>query len=380
MTDHDLRDLLHDRVADLDPTRSATEITGVAGAWRAGRRRRRRQTTLVAAGAAVAVAATAGLVQVVGDRTGPGRSPTPPAATAPTTAATSVSTPDARIGGVPLFLAPADDQALPRVTPTRPRLPEEIDLSADAPALAEDPIDHAEAAFAVPELGTTAMLLAEDGTLRSLDLGSGAGLTTALLSPTGRYVLAVRRESLAVVDLESRSLEPRTIQAAPGRGLDAQWSGEFTVAVDDVAYDVRDGSSSPTSPSSSGVPDPGADLGAAAFPVGRRLTAPSTAQVWILHDRLHPDGGQPRLTRVNQVVAVTGQRHGLLGLREPGEETGSVSYPGLQAWLDDDTLLYSAPGSGRLIAWTVGTRDFALATVITGVVDPAQVVASYARE
>ena len=169
MTDHELRDLLHERVADV----GMPDLSEVA--WRRAARIRRRR-------AAVAVAASVALVAVgsfaVAGGPGGGRSTDPvtqlPSPAGPTpsvpTPAGSGAKPDGRYRGWPVYWGPLTSQepTLPRVASPFPRT---VDLSAPAPDVADQPISAALAAYAVLDDagGQRLLLLAPDGSLRSVD-------------------------------------------------------------------------------------------------------------------------------------------------------------------------------------------------------------------
>ena len=171
MTDQTLRDLLEERVADLEPRDLAP------AAWSAGRRSRRRRTTVLVAAAAVVVAAVSGAPALVASRS-PDRAPTgPPGAPSPSaTSATSAGKTDTH-RGVPVTWAPLaeDEGGLPVHTGTA--LPATIDLSPGLPSV--PPGSRAVALF---------QLWDDDGAGRVVvvdDTGGSYGLDARRLEPVG---------------------------------------------------------------------------------------------------------------------------------------------------------------------------------------------------
>lgn len=190
MTDHDLRSLLRDQVADVTTTADLS-----AGAWRTSRGVRRRRTLGVVAGAAAATLLVVGGIAVLGNESDDTPDPAPPSPTPGVN-----TTPDGHFRGAPVYWSPSlpEEADLPVMTEGRPPLPEVIDLSAEATPVEDDPIDRAVAVFGVLD-DTSAirfLLLAPDGTYRTLDL-SDVGpdpivdccerppLRDTMLSPTG---------------------------------------------------------------------------------------------------------------------------------------------------------------------------------------------------
>ncbi len=205
MTDHDLRSLLRDQVADVTTTADLS-----AAAWSTSRGVRRRRALGVVAGAAAATLLVVGGIAVLGNQSAD--SPDP----APSPSPEVNKTPDGHYAGAPVYWSPTqpEEAALPTMTEGRPPLPEVIDLATETSPVEDDPIDRAVAAFGVSGDGDDArlVLLAVDGTYRTLDL-SDVGpdptisccqrppLYDEMLSPTGEYVAFPQIDGLMVYDL-----------------------------------------------------------------------------------------------------------------------------------------------------------------------------------
>ena len=215
MTDHELRDLLHERVADV----GMPDLSEVA--WQRATRIRRRRAVMTVT-AAVAVVAV-GSVAVTG---GPGgHRSTDPVTQLPSPTTTSVPSPppptrtgtqpDGHYRGWPVYWGPpaSQESTLPQVASP---LPSVIDLSAPTTDVATDPIDAALAAYALTDDngGLRLLLLAADGSLRTVDTsrvapfddGAGNDVSVAretLLSPTGKYLAFPQPGSVLVLTLAS---------------------------------------------------------------------------------------------------------------------------------------------------------------------------------
>lgn len=414
MTDHELRDLMHERVADL----TVPDLSG--DAWARASRIRRRRTTGVVAGAvasvavvAVALAGVPGLDRSSAPAPGPAtQRPSPNASTAPTTphsprtpghpapsSGAQATDPDGRFEGWPVYWGPtaAQEDTLPPV-PTP--LPAVIDLSAAAPDLADRPITSALAAYALLDDagGARLLLLAPDGSLRTVDTsrvapyddGAGEDISVAnqyVLSPTGEY-LAFPQPSGRVLVLTLATGEWRTIDTGRGQVVTMQWMGTTdlwfpptTQGGQGALYSVVDG----TRVGSAGVTAPLSPFDPGAGPYGRwRMGPGGTAQAWtgvtglpVVADERTP----------SQVLLVQGDaplRDALLVLgdstspidRERPEECCSVEF-----WLGEHTVVYeSASDPRRLIAWQVGTHGVGVVSTIEGYdADRTTLVSSYAR-
>lgn len=400
MTDHELRELLHDRVADV----GMPDLSEVA--WQRAARIRRRRTA-VAVAAVVAVVATGSVAIAVGADRGGGRS-TGPVTQPPSPTTTSVPTrpthsgaqslsPDGRYRGWPVYWGPLASQE-----PTLPRVaspfPATVDLSAPATDLAGHPISAALAAYAVLDDngGQRLLLLARDGSLRSVDTsrvapyddGSGDDISVAhdsLLSPTGEYLAFPQAGKVLVLTLATG--EWRTVSTGDRPTSTLHWMGNTdlwlpptTQGGDGPMYSVLDGRRSgatnlaaPTGPFRDGAP------------YGRwRMGPGGTAQAW---GRVTGLPLPPSETTPSQVLVVEGDGPAHDALLELGSAPSAQDDVrpdpccAVVFWLDDQSVVYeSQEQPRRLVAWRVGTHDFGFVTSIEGF-DPERelVVSSYAR-
>jgi hypothetical protein len=280
----------------------------------------------------------------------------------------------------------------------RPPLPEVIDLSADAPPVEEDPIDSAVAAFAVSgDSFVRLLLLARDGTYRSLDLSDLEGnpwisccrhvtVFDWALSPTGHYLAFPQSGGFVVYDLVER--EWRQVRTAgDAYATDAAWVGDrelFAPATSGTrrgpVYDVVTGERT----SDSEHVDTGAnELGLErdlSYEFGPARAGPAgTLQSWGSGAALPvPDGAraQPEflVAKVDRttVLAFTGS---------PGGDGRWLQCCPVVGWAADDVAMYESRSSTpRIIAWTVGTHSFEVVSTFTGFTPGEQsYVASYAR-
>lgn len=406
MTDHELRDLLHERVADV----MVPDLSEVA--WRRATRIRRRRAAAVVAASVAVVAVGSLAVAEGGGVPGGGRSsdpmtqlPSPSAPTSPGPAPTgsadagrSGARPDARYRGVAVYWGPAasQEQALPRVASP---FPETVDLSAPAPALADRPITAALAAYALLDDagGTRLLLLAPDGTLRSVDTssvgpyddGAGNDISVAdehVLSPTGEY-LAFPQAAGRVRVLTLATGTWRTIDTGRGQVVTMQWMGDTDLWFPPTTQGGRGSLFSVLDGRRSGATNLAAPAGpfddGAAY--GRWRTGPlGTAQSWgrVTGVPVPPGGTSPA-----QVLLVDGfaPADDALLVLGPAATSGDVPRPDpccdVAFWLDDRTVVYESQGQPRrLVAWRVGTHDVGLVTSLEGVDRTREVlVSSYAR-
>jgi hypothetical protein len=394
MTHDDLRELLRDHVEDV----TGPDLADVAWA-RARRIRRRRAGAAVASVAVVAVLATSALWSPGDDRATEPVAPSPtPAPTVtpepvPGYDTTAGAEPDARVDGWPVFWGPtpAQEAGLPLVDSP---LPTEIGLAAPAAALADDPIDAALAAYAITQADGSLrlLLLAEDGSLRSVDvsdirplLDGGQDVSIAretLLSPTGRFLAFPQDGRIRVLTLATG--EWRTIDTGSAPTTWVTWLG-----VSDLYLPpTRLGGQGPTFSALDGSRTGGSGFFVPAGPVdpavsvalGRYRMGPlGTAQTWSSVDVPLPRAS----LRPGRVVVVEGYRRAddavlVLGetvTEERPEDCCSVSF-----WLDDERVAYeSATEPRRLVAWRVGTHELAVVATLSGVQPGQGVVSSYVR-
>jgi hypothetical protein len=383
MTDHDLRDLLREQVADVTTTADLS-----AAAWSTSRAARRRRTLGVVAGATAATLLVIGGIAVIGNRS----SDTPDPAPAPDPNPTA----DGHFRGAPVYWSPTrpEEADLPLMTSGRPPLPEVIDLSADAAPVEEDPIDRAEAAFGVVDDSTDVrlLLLATDGTYRTLDLSDvGADPTIScclrapvydwMLSPTGEYVAFPQIDSVLVYDLPRR--EWRTIETDSDTT-----NGVWVTDTDLYLSPFSDGGRGPVydvvTGEQSGMVDvdPGGnelDLEKnKSYQFGVARTGPdgvlqswgSGAHLPVPDDRIRPE-----------FLVATGDRTTILSFSgTPGGDGRWLQCCPAVGWAADDVAMYeSRSGTPRIIAWTIGTHTFETVSTITGLEPGEQAyVGSYA--
>lgn len=408
MTDQELRDLMHAHADEITLGRDLA-----APAWRTGRRTRRRRAVVSTGAAALAVAAVVGGVGVL-ERPGgtaPAQTPGTPSVpvkpsesvdAGPTTAPGSTR-PDARIGDTRVFLAPSaeDPAALPLQREGRPPLPDSIDLGVDAPSVTEAPIRYAEGALAVrgPDAEPRVLLLAPDGTLRSLDvsrldLGDGAPpVHDAMLSPTGRYLAFPQPGSVATYDVARDAWGSFPVEALLTPRPLLGWLGDTDLWMrspggEGPTFDVRTGQRSggaamdPARDARQALPEP-ASLGryrmgpfgtAQAFGLQRPPVDDSTAEAYL--------GQRPEL-----VVAASGNGREADALwvgdaadRAPG---CAVSSWGEGEGVGKGVLVYECAPEGastaHLLSWTVGTHRVERVMEVTGVPEDGLLVTSWAR-
>jgi hypothetical protein len=374
MTDHDLRSLLRDQVADVTTTADLS-----AGAWRTSRGVRRRRTLGVVAGAAAATLLVVGGIAVLGNESDDTPDPAPPSPTPGVN-----TTPDGHFRGAPVYWSPSlpEEADLPVMTEGRPPLPEVIDLSAEATPVEDDPIDRAVAVFGVLD-DTSAirfLLLAPDGTYRTLDL-SDVGpdpivsccerppLRDTMLSPTGEYVLFPQLNSVLVYDLPQR--EWRTIETGDADATNAQWSGPRAIHVarftggSGPVFDVVTGEGGFVTDFDLGAND--LDLEEdQSYRFGPARIGPDfrVLQSWGSGAKLPVPDNRPR----PEFLVVDKARTWILSFTgSPGGDDRWLQCCPVVGWAGDDVALYeSRSGTPRIIAWTVGTHRFETVSTITG--------------
>ncbi len=374
MSEQRLRELLHESVQH----ESGPDLADAA--WERAQRSRRRSRFAVVAGSVAAVVVLVGGFSVLQR---PDSVPRP----MPAPGANSQSgSPDADLDGTPVWWAPAgaDEAALPAIDRSLTRLPETIDLSADAPDIAATPLDQALAAFAVlDDEGVQRLLLVgTDGSYRALDV-SGLDQVTkpngyrldpesvSMLSPDGRTLLFPQDGHLELYELPSN--EWRRVETGSRVTAFATWVSSEQIHLPRTSA----GGSGPVldldghlvgsmdlHPVTQGLP-----LGQAE-PFGLMRANPErsvVAQSWSVgaHAPAPPDAFQDP-----EVLVVTPGDPSLI-LALPGSSSGQPvrwkqCCPAV-GWLDDDTVVYeSRKAVPQLIAWRIGTHDFHTVTTITG--------------
>ncbi len=386
MTDT-FHELLRESVAEV-------EMPDVAdAAWLAGARARRRRTTTALAGVVGAVLAGSSVVWLAdhdsrAGSVGPGPAPR---VTSTPSGAPGGNTPDASRHGVRYWWGPDLDQE--SRLPAQPGpLPAHIDVGATAPDLATHPVLIATAAFAVfDDRGVTRLVvLAPDGTLRSLDVSrlnkvtkaNGYRLapeTPSMLSPSGQYLMFPQDGSVLVYTL--RTGVWTTVHTGNA------WTNDVTWLTDSSFFLPQHGPGTPGP--SYGVQ--GARLGTASPPgpaasqtlarseaYGLRQVGPgSTAQSYYLGPQLP----RPSDTVSGQGIVSTDITGAVSDVLEVGGSGRWKNCCAAIGWLDDGTVVYESVGPvTRLIAWRVGTHDFGQVATITGVTAGREFyVSSWAR-
>lgn len=407
MTDHELRDLLHERVADV----TMPDLSGAA--WERARRIRRRRTSGAVAGAVAAVAVVA--VVVAGgsgtDRsTGPGPASRLPSPTGPTAASSAPvrpgplpgaedTEPDGHFRGFRVYWGPlvSQEETLARIASP---FPETIDLSASAPGLDASPISEALAAYALlgRDGGTRLLLLAPDGSLRTVDTsrvapyddGSGDDISVgheSLLSPTGEYLAFPQAGHVLVLTLANG--EWRTVDTGQAPTTTLHWLGSTDLWLPPTSqggrglmYSVLDGRRSGVT----NMTAPSDPLGPGSGPQYRwRMGPGGWAQGWTGVSGLPVPGDEVTPSQVLRVDGDSPGRDALLVLgsssQEPARDVRPDHCCGVAFWLDGGTVVYESQAQPRrLVAWQVGTHALGWVAAIEGV-DPDRevLVSSYAR-
>ena len=344
MTTQRLRDLLDERVADID----GPDLAGPA--WQRADGVRRRRRTVAVGAAAVAMVAVAGTLAVVDQRDPGERSPSgrPTSTSTPATPEPAPATPRATLAGefrgAPFWWAPpaALDADLPVLQV--PGLPEELSMGT-AP-YAGNPPDHVDAVFG---MGKQQYLLFSDEHFTSVDLSGRLGpvadeggnefspLGAGSVSPDGTQVFFRQPGHVEVWDLPANS-----------------WR---TVPIEDVEWTTwtRDGRLGHGH--ADGRPDPW-DRGdhEYAFPVsGPDDTAAELD--WMGEGVSAPMANEPgRYANPEFLAAGTPDAPELLAFGDGRSKMCCVPV----AWFSHDFVLFSASapdGAYRVLAWRVGTPD-----------------------
>lgn len=428
MSEQRLRDLLHDRAAEVE------DADLVGAAWSGARRTRQRRVVAVAS-AAVAAVAIGGTVIVATSGNNapeplrPTQSPQVPTATptTPTTPVDPARLPHAvRAGtqfGAEIWWAPPKSEEADLPVRDVVGVPETIDLSVGAPP--HRPGVTATAAFTVraDEGGEDrVLLLGADASTYSLDTrrlesvaDEGGNVYSALgaesLAPDGRHVFFRQVSSLEVYDLttgEWTSIDTpdwlaegarwQIESAAAGLGGEPPAADPVTIWVPD-ALGVDDGRGTVYSPSGERLRSDFAayyDLweAAGAEPYGRQALdpigihlsgfGPATAQqMFPTVELADPDG---TATIGTDVVVTRDQSFSRLSVLAlpfggPGQgERWNACCP-VVGWLGGpETVLFESHGDEwRMLGWDVGTRRmWRIAEVVGWVPGQESVVASWA--
>ncbi len=387
MTDHDLRTLLRDQVADVTTTADLS-----AGVWRTSRGARRRRSVGVIAGSAAATVLVFGGIAIVDSQ------PNDPPGLAPAPAVDT--TPDAHFRGAPVYWSPSqpDEADLPLMSEGRPPLPEVIDLSAEATPVEQDPIDRAVAAFAVMGDGRLdrLLLLVPGGDYRTLDVsevephplssfGGAPAVSDAMLSGSGEYLMFPQLGHVDVYDLPDN--EWRRIDTGAADTFRATWSRYGSGDNSQLFLPEADENHGPLFDVETGANEGVSRQGVSAtprrlepsYPFGRELFGPAgLLQSWGSGADLPvPDAR----TRPEFLVASGDSTTILTFTGSPGGDDRWLQCCPVVGWAGDGVAMYeSRSRTPRIIAWTVGTHTFETVSTIAGFRPGEQsYVASYAE-
>lgn len=334
MTHDDLRELLHEQVAELDTSDLA------AGAWDDAVRRRRRSRLVAAGATALATVLVVAGVAVVRDRHDDSpRTPTPvgPPPWVTQTTPASPAAADATYQDLPVWWSPDLDEELE--LPFVGRLPffRHLDPGRTDADLVEDPtIDRAIAAFG---RGDVVVLVDPEGQTRRVEIDLPAPADDADGNPTARY-------GPAMLSADGRTLE---VRQGDGRAVldigTASWStvpGDREVPAGPVALEVPPAMQNP--------------IGAVHV-----NGAGAAAQSWGMGPGIPVRDPSAYLSSPAYLV-VTGRPEGtsVLAFMTGIDDVRWMDAPTVAGWLDDDTVVYESVAEGRdlLVSWKVGTRIF----------------------
>jgi hypothetical protein len=379
MTAQPLRDLLEERVAEV----TMRDLSGVA--WREGRRTRRRDRLAVLAAAALAMGTVTVGVAVLADdgrTTGPA-----PAPGVPTLTPTPSLGPDATYEGVPVWWSPDQEREVDLPPVEEAPLPEVIDLEAGP---REARIERAVAAFSVAD---QVLLVDSDGGLVSVSLErlddvvkpNGYGYRPvhhSMLSPSGEYLVFPQDDGVAVYTIDTAKW--RSIDTGDRVTRFVTWVADDAFALpptpaggSGAVYDVEGAQRGDVR---SEAFEPPFEIGSAqAFgPTRRHDGAEAQAYGMGVPIPVADTGGY--LSEPEFIVASAGGATSVLAMmwdvRGGGQQGRFLQCCPVAGWLDDGTLVYeSRQTDPALVAWTVGTDDFALVSRIEG----QYLLASFAR-
>lgn len=374
MTDQDLRDLLHDRVADLTTADLAPDLAPAA--WRVAARRRARRRTAMVAGAAAAVVAVASVVTLVetGGDDGRGGAPASSGPT-PTTepdsegaAPTATRRDDYR--GAAVWEAPPAERELELPRWTEPSIPEVLDLSAVGEGPPETPVrgllTEGRRVWALSGRGGLSEVDVSDLSVVSDAGGNRISLVSPYsLSPDGARAFFVQKSSLEVLEL------------ATGRWqsiVTPDWLAEGARWVSDAEIWVPDGPSSrgagivyelDGTVRQSFVRWVGVGFGADEDTWGPvASTRDRVAQTVFLAGPVDGTG----VSNPEAVVVRTGDHVDVLTMWPAGAATRQKGCCEVLGFIDDDTLMFASKSEEgyRFLAWRVGTDDVYLVGSLAG--------------
>jgi hypothetical protein len=362
MTDHDLRTLLRDQVADVTTTADLS-----AGVWRTSHGARRRRSIGVVAGAAAATALVFGGLAIIDSQPSgpPGPAPAP---------AGPVS-PDATYEGVPVWWSPDQNQELELEPVADSPLPERLGPFT-AMTMSATLRGPAIAAFGERQ---NVYLHGRDGGARLLDVShlrkvtkeSGYRLSPlgdSMLSPSGEYLVFPQDGSLEVYAVAGDDWH--TIDTGDALTAYVTWVDDRTLVLPRGPFGASgptvsvDGS--PGAPVAIGVPDPGIDASAAQSYGRWRTDGSSTAQSWGMGVLLpiRDQGTASYLSGPEFLAATTEAGPQVLAFMDLASDGQSSRYKEccpVAGWLDETTVVYqSRQTTPVLVAWTVGTDQFRL--------------------
>lgn len=403
MSTEDLRDLLHERVAD------ETHLDLAPAAWRTGRRQRRRRSLAIVGGATAAVVAAAGgtwwattpSARDDGRPAGPTNPPsglTDTASPPPKDPEPAPTEPDAVVDGTEMWDGPtrAEEARLPQVDTA---LPETIDLGVlDDPATVSvetSPLGVALAAVAVSGDQRTdrVLLVGADGN-RYLDVShlkdrsDGENgfdpVSATMLSPTGRYLGFGQGDHIEIFDITTGTwmrVDPPGFAGRELTGVVWQRDDGLVPYVDFPAPGKQAGFTLPGLEPTLGVPLVniaegslyGARLDVRLDPAAGGGLATARSEMF---QQLPYDGGTGDAESI--LVSGDGLQHRLV---IPPENWRSKLCCPVVAFAPDGGVFYeSRTDRPSLVRWKVGTHEFGVATQITGVPPNDFYVASWASQ
>ena len=350
MTTQRLRDLMDERVADVE----AGDLA--APAWaRAGRVRRRRRIAVVGTATAAVVAVAAG-VAVLDQQTDPTTSPTGRPSSTPTSSPSSEPDPTpgsngpraelaGEFRGAPFWWAPSGDRDYELPALQVPGLPGELSMADDEPVTT--PPARVDAVFGTAK---QQYRLLADGALVSVDLSDRLGPVGDeagnMFNPLGaRACRPTARRSSSCSLGASRSGTCRPTRGAPSRPPtyeQAQWA--------------RDGELWLPGDGDSGRPDPWTGDGDVQY--SQVVIGPVGQPVRLDRRRrgARRERARPRTPTPEFLARRRRPRPQLLGLGVDGRNKIAAS-----PWAGSATTSRCSPrrhrGSYRLLAWRVGTPD-----------------------
>jgi hypothetical protein len=375
MTDQMLRDLLQERVADLT-TRDLS-----SAAWTNGRRTRRRERLAVVGATVVVTAALASGVAVLGDGRPTGPAPVP-GGPGPSPSASGEGTSDATYQGVPVWWSPSRREEVDLPSLRTSVLPRVVDLESGPMAKA---LDRAVAAFAV---GDRVHLVDERGRQVTVDIRRLDDVSTpdgyayrpvhaSMLSPDGRHLVFPQDGSVAIYSLDGGWSEIDTGDAVT----------RFVTWVRDDMFVLP--------PEEGGGPSAGytvdggvysdlrADRLRPLFSVGdaqaygpTRSAEEARAQSYGMGVPIPVAHAGTDMSDPEFVYAESGGKLSVLAVtwtvHEDSDSGRFLQCCPVAGWLDQETLVYESRQTDPvLVAWTVGSDDFALVSRIKGEYDQA---------